>query len=190
MRKLIVIIVLLILPALYACLNPNCVGPPYFQVKGLLIDNIREEGNRYYEAYNGDTIDLDDFHFRVEFEVNFVSSISNGNLMADCLHPGENGIKGDIGVDTLYLITLNDYNQNLKSNDTINSILTFRFNYAKPIQPFEEYFEAYEDKIYSPVLLLYLNESPIFLTRQKFKIVFILDNGDSFTAQSNEVVFR
>ncbi len=108
-----------------------------------------------------------------------------------CIESGSEGSKA--GVDTLFVVTLNDYNQNYKANDTINNIVLLN-NWTHFIEDYNEfyplarYIEENKEGVVDRSFEIKFKEEPQEVTsEQKFKIIYHLNNGDTFETTTRAV---
>lgn len=170
---------------------------PYFSIHGLRIENLRYTGqgpNPWEAAGDSVPVKWDDYFLRVDFEKRYHSGLeSNGGSRLYALSCDENGSSGArVGVDTLYLVTLTDYNETYAQGDTLNSILlanewTYNLDDFSDFYPLELYIEENRISIRRDIFELKLTEPPSTAGEYRFRLVYVLDNGDSFEAASKSV---
>lgn len=82
----------------------------------------------------------DEYFIWVSFDVDYISSIkshTSSDLFASCVKPGELGDK--VGVDTLYVTTLNDYNEEYTAGDTVNNIVEIK-EWISSVDDFQDFY--------------------------------------------------
>ncbi|MFT2011504.1 hypothetical protein ACMA1I_22730 [Pontibacter sp. 13R65] len=170
---------------------------PYFSIHGLRIYNLRYTGqgpNPWEAVGESEPVEWDDFFMRVGFEKSYhagVESSGGSRLYAlTCDQSGSSGAR--VGVDTLYLVTLTDYNDNYVQGDTLNSILLTNDWTSYPddfstFRPLELYMEENRISIQQDAFELKLTEPPSTAGVYRFKLVYALNNGDFFEAASKSV---
>ena len=175
----------------------SCVGEkcppvlPFFEVSGLESSNLRltnEVSNPWEVVVENDVVDWQKYFIKVSFEKTYHAAVQNNwgsDLMAlSCHWDGYEGSK--IGVDTMYVVSMNDYNNDYAMNDTVNqmvlvNIWTFsKADYDEFIS-ISDYIESNKSGISEMMFEVKFTEPPFdTLSDQKFKIVYTLTNGDSF----------
>jgi len=161
------------------------VNFPYFFIKSMSVQN--HFTNTYYVEPGW----YENYNMHVMFEVGYLARqmkdvSKNGTLLAcspkNCLTNGYKGTK--VGVDTVLVIALNDYSYNIKSGDTINGICEVE-GYS-----LEEYISINDFVITEDYLSIELNTPPEENSPQAFRIIYTLDDGRSFEAETEEVYLR
>lgn len=145
-----------VISCFYPCPEPDS---PYFRINDITSYNMRftNSGTNPWEfVEDHSTIQWEKFFIRFGLKVDYISHHQHtptGTLLAkDC---NELGYAGDkIGVDTIIVKTMNDYNESYLSGDTINDIIltsgSTRFveDFAK-FTPLSSYINEYKDGIRS-----------------------------------------
>jgi hypothetical protein len=162
---------------------------PFFKIEGLEISNYRKDGTLFNPITTNSTTSWDSFFMSVDFQKTFHSysrKSGGSNLFAtDCDWNGSAGTI--IGLDTIFVVTLNNYNIDFVANDTINNILGTP-NSTSGLSPLSEYIQESKEGIRYGGIHLKLNQPPsVNLSSHQFKIIFILKNGEVFE-QTNEPV--
>ena len=178
-----IVIVLILGPS--AC--ENCPDTPkYFSIVGLNIFNGKytsQESSPWREISFNEPVSWNEFSMRVGFEKTYYSqkeTSAGASLYADCDNKGYLGSK--IGVDTLYLVTLSEYNDGFHQNDTLNSIVLT--NGAS----ITSYIDLNRTHIKNDGFELKLTEPPSNNTGDyRFKLIFLLNDGEIFIEESNKV---
>ena len=193
---IVTIIILALILGPVAC--ENCPETPaYFSIKGLDIFNALFTGqglNPWRGIQNNESIPWDNYFMRIDFEKTYYSENKKSNgavLYADCPVNGYLGSK--IGIDTLYVVSLKDYNNQHERNDTINNIISVNDWIYNPedfdkFYPITNYIEKNRANISNNVFELKLMEPPSDdIGEYQFKIIYILDNGEFFIKESGIV---
>lgn len=114
------------------------------------------------------------------------------NLYAlTCPQPRHGGSKE--GLDRLFVVTLNDYNENYAANDTVNDMVMYSdwYRYDEDLKPLDDYVEENKDGVKNESFLLKLAESPTEeRSEQAFKIIYMLNNGARFETITYPVMIR
>lgn len=176
----------------------DCPKPaPYFNINGLHISNLAFENQGIYAEYVYDTnesIRWDNYFMRIGFEKTFYSELKTSggqNLYAlSCTEPGYLGSK--FGVDTIYLISLHDYNDRYHENDTLNEIIsinhdTYKLDQLVDFFSLPTYIQQNKDRILKDVDIKF-NEPPSDDSNfYRFKLVFWLKNGLGFAQTGDSI---
>jgi hypothetical protein len=185
-----IIILLLIMLGPSAC--ENCPDTPaYFSINGLNIYNGKFMGYSWKIIGIEEPVPWSTFFMRVEFESTFFSkneSSAGAGIYADCFGAGYKGSK--IGVDTLYLVTLNNYNEDFHQNDTINTITQAndRTYDAGGFYSIPDYITQNKVTIAEGEFGLKIVVPPSAdIGDYKFRLIFILNNGEIFVAETDKV---
>jgi hypothetical protein len=194
-HKMTIAVILLILgPS--AC--ENCPDTPkYFTIVGLETSNAKftgEGSNPWQILAANEPVSWENYFMRIGFEKTYFSQNENSAgsaLKADCLSGGYLGAK--VGVDTLYVVTLSEYNQDFHANDTINSIVLAN-DWTYYVEDFDQFYSIsdYIDQnrvvIANDVFELKIIEPPSADSADyQFRLTFILNNGETFTTDTDMV---
>jgi hypothetical protein len=171
---------------------------PYFSIDGVDINALQYSVSSRFNwkliSQDSGPVWWDDLFFVTVFQTSYyseVSSSSTTNLYA--LSCPELGYKGaEIGVDTLYLVTLTDYNAEYLQNDTLNNITLvseeWRVDNLDGFYPIADYIKENRNNIQSESFNLRITEPPISKSSaHQFKVIFVLSNGTIFEAESGPV---
>lgn len=194
----LIVVFLLIGPAacFYSEKCPEAI--PYFSIQGLSIYNRVVTGQGYDRSRLvevNESINWKNYFMQTEFDVTYHSklkALGNTNLYA--LSCNENGYSGSkIGIDTLYFITLQDYNGRYLKNDTLNSVVLINYETTNA-NDFDSFFSLskYIDENKSGILRngldIKLTEPPSESAKEyQFKLIYILKNGEKFEGTSNTI---
>ena len=170
---------------------------PYFNIHGLFIYNAeftRQGLNPWRIIDANGQVKYDNYFMRIGFEKTYFSQIKNeGGQSLFALSCEENGHAGSkIGVDTIYLITLQDYNGKYQKNDTLNRILLTNYwtYYPKDFDnffPLTKYIRENEDNIQRDEFEIKIAEPPFNSGDFDFKLILILKNGERFERVSDKI---
>jgi hypothetical protein len=172
--------------------------PPYFQIQDLITYNVTFTGQGrtpWRSVENNESIKYDSFFVRVEFKKTYHSNLnsSRGQYLY-ALSCSEKGYAGSqIGVDTIYLVTLQDYNAQYSQNDTLNDIVfanyrTYEVEDFANFFPLENYIEENKDGIRSDQFEIKIEEPPFDTPNDySFKLIFVLENGDKFEKTTDKI---
>jgi hypothetical protein len=189
-RLLIILTIVLIMIGPTSCfLFYNCDDTlHFFKIEGLEITNYGKNGTLFYPIPTNSPTLWDSFYMSVAFQKTFHASCRNSggsNLFAfECIQGGRGSL---VGLDTIFVVTLNNYNNDFAANDTINNIVLTP-SYFGGLSPMSEYIQKNKAGISNNDVYLRLNHSPsVDSSTHQFKIIFILKNGEVFE-QTNEPV--
>jgi hypothetical protein len=171
---------------------------PYFFINGLKGYNMKYTGqglNPWKEIEENEIVQWDKFFIRFGFEKIYHSQLmTKGGASLYALSCYENGYAGaKVGVDTLFLITLDGYNEEYLQNDTLNNIVLANY-WTYFTEDFTNFFsladfiEENNSNIFKDVFELKFSEPPTKGSGEyQFKLVFNLTNGDVFEEDSGIV---
>lgn len=161
---------------------------PYFRIEGLILSNKVLTGNAQnpmVDVPNNEQASWADHLIRVDFQTTYYAGGSHnkaGNSLyaLSCSSDGERG--SQVGIDTLYVVTMFDYNQNYEANDTINAMVSITDDYYQPadfryFRSLEEYVSINKEIIRSFFLNIRINQQPLSSGVSQFKIIYLLRDG-------------
>jgi hypothetical protein len=163
----------------------------YFSINGIDANNARRSPGMSHSNPLGanDYVPWNEFSLVVSFSKIYYSAIERSggySLHADCIGNGWRGSK--IGVDTLYLVTLNDYNDQYHKNDTINGLVLIDKPWSvNEFYTVEDYVEMNREGIKEDFLSLKISAPPLIFGDFQFRIIYILKNGGTFITESEKV---
>lgn len=170
---------------------------PYFSIRGLNVTNLSYTGqgsNPWKVVTTNEPVKRDSFFMRISFEQVFHASARHSggaNLYAlSCDPPGYGGSL--TGVDTLYIVTQQDYTPQYLKNDTINAIAGVNYwtMYGDDFNEFftlSDFIRENSEGIAREYFEIKFTEPPSANGDFRFRIIFILQNGDKFEAVSDKV---
>ena len=172
--------------------------PSNFKVKGLTSLNLRftNEGSNPWEITQEDSIlNWNNYFIRFRFETEYfdLESSSNARIALSCFLPGNSG--DTVGVDTIYFISVSDYNEKYKSNDTINDIILTNDWTREPDDFYEfdsvkTFIQMTSTGIRDPFFEIKLSEAPGSSGSFSFKTTCILNDGSEFSNTSEAVTLK
>lgn len=176
-----------------SCIYGGCEPvPSNFKINGLESVNLKfVSGGTYsysWESLNDtQAVSWDKFFVRFGFQVSYISAISgdfSGTLMAtSCGQAGEDGDK--IGVDTVIIKTVNDYNEKYQAGSVLNDIvLTHDMSSATvdfdTFVSLQEYLLVNAAGVRFDSFELRLTEAPTNNNSFSVDVTYILNNGEVF----------
>lgn len=180
------------------CDKDDCGCPPfegaYFDIQGI-------KSIRHFERISEDVVStlpdggqvpFDNYHgFTMNYSLTYLSmnhgekshTSGMGQLYAcSCLeYSGMEGSKHE-RIEKLTGITLNDFNERFKANDTINEILSVRG------QPLNEYLSQNTELISHSKMTFSLEEPPSSSDPFKVKLVVELSTGETYEQETSTVI--
>ena len=100
---------------------------PFFQIEGIDLDHYRFNEDPYGDpAVDNAKIPWQEYGLRADFRTTYYAANKDlpGGSMLYALSCVEEGFQGtEVGIDTLYLVALDNYNDQYLKNDTLNNIL-------------------------------------------------------------------
>lgn len=188
----LIVILLFFGPVACVFFEPCPDVKPYFAIQGLHTQHLRLTGqgqNPWEKPGDSEPVRWGDYFLLASFEKRYHAAGKGGaSLYAlSCDESGHSGTK--LGVDTLYLIALTDYNANYRQGDTLNNILLVNDWTSPPkdssgFYPLALYFEQNRNTIREEAFGLRLTEPPGTAGAYRFRLVYALRNGDTFEATS------
>jgi hypothetical protein len=130
-------------------------------------------------------------YYKMEYYAGLWNTGGFNAYALSCEDPGLSGSPG--GIDTLYLITQQHYNDHYSVNDTMNTMIMINHNYADS-DDFNERFLTLEDFILGNNMVVRKKEFYIKLMQPPsqagaytFKLIFTLNNGSTFQSTTAPV---
>lgn len=192
------VMLIMTLPSACSFLGIGCPKPlSYFDIDGIALSNLEFTNtglNPWKIVGNNKSIRWDTYLLRVDFKATYYAENkkSGADLYAlSCVEDGYLGSK--TGVDTLYFITLTDFNNTYQKNDTLNNAVVLNYWTSEPSDfqkffPITQYIAENRNTIKRSYFEIKLTEAPLNpLTDAKFKIIYSLKNGSRFEKISDNV---
>lgn len=167
----------------------------YFDIRGFEIVNyttssgdVIEENQEVEFSFYGSLalafeVDYLVNHIEEKFPMNF--SLMNTAYAEDCSSNGVNGSKQE-SIQSLTVVTLNDFNNEYMANDTINKILNVRgtqFN-------LDEYLANDSSLVQSELFELNLSNPPTLNEEFKVKMILELSTNETYQAESIPFILK
>jgi hypothetical protein len=203
MKKISAIIILLFGATIMSCIMGGKCDPveKYFKIIALTAgpyaysDSTKRDLTALIE---GQEVFWDDFVMGISFEPEFFSArkspVIKGEMLyaLDCAQQGEGGTR--IGLQRVDIVTLNDYNDTYRANDTITEMINAAgvWTYgAISFSTLESLLFELRENIDLGVLKFKPIEAPSEgLSPARFRIIFELKNGEIFEQETVAVVLR
>ena len=199
-RKILSVVILCLFESvIVSCIYGTCDPvPPHFEIKGITSYNLRYtnsgKSNPWETIEENESIVWTNFFTRFGFEVNYIASKHlnfGGALVAlSCEEAGGAGDK--IGVDTVIVRTLFDYNENYPTGSVINDIVlinrwTFFYDGFDKFLPLEDYLIENSEGVRYDTFELKLTEAPSTSRTFSFDVTYKLNNGEEFQHKTTPV---
>lgn len=189
----------------FSCeLNGNCDGSPtHFDINGMELRNSIASRTPVAGGFNrrpaeeGETVAFTDHFVSVNFSVTYharreaVPHPYGAAYALSCLDPVSRE-----RLDTLYVITRNAWDNTRPAGDTINDIVeangyVLRYDDLERFSSLTEYFGKDRKSIPDRDFAFRINREPEFKgTDHAFLVVFKLQNGEVYTAETNNIKFK
>lgn len=191
----IITVALLITGFIPGCFFPDCDCPPvegaYFDINGISVKNYRKSGGQLSENqtvvfseygsllidYSVDYISLMEKH-RSTFNNPFITSA----LACSCNENGDHGAKTE-AIESLTLITLNDFDAEHPANDTINDLFSTYYNGTR-YNNIVDFPGQNAGLIQQEDIEMFLSKAPVDNPEFRVKVIFKLNNGEEYTVES------
>ncbi|WP_421897415.1 hypothetical protein [Marinoscillum sp.] len=180
---------------IFSCIYGTCDPVPlHFEITGVESENweyVNLDSNPFESLELGDSTHWNTFMTQFIFQANYTAlstrDFGASLLATSCSQPGEAG--DIIGVDTVVVRTVFDYNENYVSGAVINDIILAkgRFRVSDTFDdflPLENYLSENSEGVTAITFQLILAESPTTNTPFAFDLTFVLNNGEVFQHRS------
>lgn len=166
---------------------------PFFKIEGLELTHMSLDESNFSTPLAISSVNWNNYSLRTYFESTYHTMLSRqggANLYAlSCADDGYNG--SQVGVDTLYLVALEDYSKDFVKNDTLNPIVMINdFMVGLKFYDLEEYLIDNRSGITNDYFELKLTEAPSEANHEmRFELIYQLETGEVFKQQSDKVIF-
>ncbi len=170
----------------------------YFDIEGLELNHYRiKEGCCAEQLFEGDEVIFSDYgSLTIDYLVNYHSyncekanfldfSLVNSAYACSCAQNGYRGSKEE-SLNSLIILTLNDFDEEHLANDTINDLLNVSL-YTETVD-LEEYVARDTSLIQYEQLNLELKQAPTLDDDLKLKVILSLSTGETYEAESASIV--
>jgi hypothetical protein len=168
---------------------------PYFQIELMEMNHYRFNDDPYGDPLvENAKVPWQEYGIKTDFKSTYYGANQEtpGGAYLYALSCVEDGYMGtEVGVDTLYLVTLGDYNQEYLAKDTLNNILeiTDYFN-GSSFYSLTDYLNDNSESIRSESLAIKLTEGPSQDVGIEFELVYVLTSGEEFKQKTTVVNIR
>lgn len=171
----------------------GCECPPiqgqYFDIQGLKVSNSGKDGAPIvdhaevkFSDYTGLSINYEvAYHSYLNaHDHDWSFSLINSAMACECAFSGQAGSK-DEQLAGLTIITLNDFNDEYKANDTISEL------WSRGTIPLSEFVAQDTNLIREENLFIHLDEAPTSGEELKVKVIVELSTNEVYEAESQSV---
>lgn len=167
---------------------------PYFQIAGFDLNHYRFNDDPYGDLIVPNAkIPWEEYGLRADFKTTYYGSNETpGGAVLYALSCVEDGYQGtEVGVDTIYVVALDDYNNEFLRNDTLNRIIEVNDYFAGPtFYSLAEYLNDNRESIMLESLTIKFTEGPSEDRGLGFELIYVLTSGEQFKQQSSIVNLR
>jgi hypothetical protein len=185
----IALIVFIFIVGPCAC-NPCGEVPRHFTVKSISAANFHSPlggSDPIQSVPPGAEVAWNNYALDVPFNVEYTAGLSGGAALyaTSCVDPGESG--ANTGIKDIYVIALDDYNENYHENDTLNAVVKIGVN-TNYLMSMSDFKLENSPTLYAQRFVVKLLQAPSAdKDDYQFKVVMHLLNGDIFTATSSPI---
>jgi hypothetical protein len=180
----------------------NC-GPitgAFFDIKGMDLFNYkRVEENSVKLLEENEVVFYSDYEsLLVEYNVDYITqrqpkrssfSLIPSAYACSCIYDGYAGSKIE-KLSNLTVITLNDFDETHRANDTINDLILVKGSYSQDDEYLEAYLLADTTNIQIPGIALKVDRKPTLDENFKLRIIVELSNGEVYEKVSKSIKIR
>lgn len=163
----------------------------YFDIEGVHLQSDFNTMARtrpdFGSIYSKDSVKFEYFTLHVFYNLRYYSlnqpktfSFIPSAYALDCPINGEGGTEEKI--ESLTLVALSDYNTNYKAGDTLNNIMNVN---GLPVSKFNKTKDQFD--IDQLGFLIDLTEKPDTTIKHSFKLIYKLQNGETYEAASEPI---
>ncbi|AFL81241.1 hypothetical protein Aeqsu_1762 [Aequorivita sublithincola DSM 14238] len=180
--------------------NCGVVTGKYFDINGMELKNYKKVGENSvnlmipneavsYEKYAGLT---------VEYSVDYISqsrpkrpsfSLIPSAYACSCIGNGDYGSKFE-KLSNITVITLNDFDETHKANDTINDLILAKGFYNQEDEYLQNYLINDTTNIQLPAIKLLVDRKPTLDENYKVKVIVELSTGEIYQNVSESIIIR
>ncbi len=180
----------------------NC-GPitgRYFDINGMELNNYKKVGeNSVSLMVENEAVPYSDYSgLTVEYSVDYISqkrskwpnfSLTPSAYACSCVGNGESGSKNE-KLSNLTVITLNDFDETHRANDTINDLILVKGFYSDVDEYLEDYLVNDTINIQFEGIKLLVDRKPTLNENYKVKVVVELSTGEVYQKVSEAIKIR
>ncbi|WP_131811113.1 hypothetical protein [Aequorivita soesokkakensis] len=180
----------------------NC-GPitgRYFDINGMELNNYKKVGeNSVSLMVENEAVPYSDYSgLTVEYSVDYISqkrskwpnfSLTPSAYACSCVGNGESGSKNE-KLSNLTVITLNDFDETHRANDTIDDLILVKGYYSEVDEYLEDYLVNDTQNIQFEGIQLLVDRKPTLNENYKVKVVVELSTGEVYQKVSETIKIR
>ncbi len=179
----------------------NC-GPVtgrFFDIKGMELHSYKKTGeNSAALMTENEAVTYNDYSgLSVQYTVDYISesrsqwpnfSLIQSAYACSCIFDGDSGSKNE-KLSNITVITLNDFDESHKANDTINDLI-LATAYSLEDQYLQDYLLNHTENIPFPGINLKVDRKPTLNENYKVKIIVELSTGEVYQKVSESIKIR
>ena len=180
----------------------NC-GPitgRYFDIKGMELHSYKKTGeNSVALMSENEVVDYIDYSgLSVEYSVDYISearskwpnfSFIQSAYACSCVFDGESGSKNE-KLSNLTVITLNDFDETHRANDTLNDLILVKGFYSDVDEYLENYLVNDTINIQFEGIKLLVDKKPTLNENYKVRVIVELSTGEVYEKVSESIKIR
>lgn len=176
----------------------------FFDIQDMTMSTFKKVGSNNYSTTTinvGESIDFANYHsMRVEFQVDYLAiqapcsksngwnfSLMNSAYACSCIENGFQGSK-DEKLESISVITLNDFDDNYKANAVINDLFDIEVLYET--SDLNEFLAQDTSIIAEEYFSLFLKKAPETDEIFQVKVVVEISDGEKYEVESTPVQFN
>ncbi len=180
----------------------NCspITGSYFDIKGMEMSNYRKiDENSVKRMLENEAVPYSEYEgLSVEYQVDYIShrshaqpsfSMINSAYACSCVYDGYAGSKNE-KLTNISVITLNDFDENHKANDTINDLIIVKGYYFQENEYLQDYLIKDTTNIKFQGIQLLVDRKPTLNENYKVKVVVELSTGEIYQDVSESIIIK
>lgn len=182
----------------------NC-GPitgAYFDIQGMEMTQYKKTGEDTFEQMEeNEVVDYSEYKsLLITYDVDFISQRPKHNRMpsfslvpsayaCSCRQNGDDGSKFE-KLSSLTVITLNDFDENHRANDTLNDIMIVEGAYFEEDRYLQDYLANDTLNVQFPFIRLKVDRKPTLNENYKIRVKVELSTGEVYEKESTSIKIR
>lgn len=180
----------------------NC-GPitgKYFDIQGMDLENYKNvDENAVSPMMPNEAVPYDEYAgLRINYDVDYISqgrakkpsfSFIQSAYACSCIFDGELGSKYE-KLSTITVISLNDFDETHRANDTINDLIIVKGFYLQEDQYLQDFLVNDTLNIQFPGIQLKVDRKPTLNENYKVKVLVELSTGEVYQETSESIKIR
>lgn len=206
-RTRVLILALVVGLPLQMCSPENddgCNCPPitgsFFDIKGMELESYRNiSENSVARMLENEVVPYAEYAgLWIEYEVDYISqrrakrpsfSMISSAYACTCVYDGYAGSKIE-KLSNIFVITLNDFDETHKANDTINDLILVKGNSFQEDEYLQDYLMKDTTNIQFPGIQLLVDRKPTLNENYKVKVVVELSTGEVYENVSESIIIQ